>query len=377
MRVLITGGAGFIGTHLSRRLLAEDAQVSVLDNFSSQVHGQNAGLASDVASRVQLFKGDIRDRDLLSAALKDQKVVVHLAAETGTGQSMYQVTHYQEVNVGGTALLFDILVNDHSRSVRNVVVASSRAIYGEGAYECLKHGRVYPQARSAGDMKAGFFEPRCPMCSASCSVVPTDETAPLSPSSFYGLTKQVQEQMTLMFCRSLGISGYALRYQNVYGPGQSLTNPYTGILAIFSGLARSNDPINVFEDGRESRDFVYVEDVVEATLQCMRSDRAEQRAFNVGSGVRTSVSEVVDHIIRFFDSRSEVKVTGAFRQGDIRHNVADLSSISARFGYTPHWNFGDGLKEFLEWAVAQQAPRNARAYETSLKEMTARGLMHG
>lgn len=377
MRVLVTGGAGFIGTHLVRRLLRDGDAVAVLDNFSPQIHAGNATLPSDISGEIDLFRGDIRDRDLLKRALARQEVVVHLAAETGTGQSMYQVWQYESVNIGGTALLFDILVNEQDRTVQNVVVASSRAIYGEGAYDCPAHGRVFPASRSVEDMKAGSFELFCPRCGAQCTVAPTAEDAPLMPSSFYGLSKQVQEQMTLMFCRSLGIAGRALRYQNVYGPGQSLANPYTGILAIFSNLARAHAPINVFEDGKESRDFVYVDDAVQATVNAIRDPAGDQLALNVGSGVRTTVNQVVKEIVAFFDSRSTVSVTGAFRQGDIRHNIADLRAIEQRFGFSPKWDFPSGLRRFLEWAAAQPAAANRDAYKDSLAEMAARGLMHG
>jgi len=374
MRILITGGAGFIGTHLARRLLADGAEVTVFDSFSPQIHGTSEALAPDVAPHVRLVRGDVRDKDAFHAALENQETVVHLAAETGTGQSMYEVSRYTDVNLGGTALLMDYLVNSPNSKITKLVTASSRAIYGEGKYECLAHGTVYPNARLEADMKAGRFEPVCPQCALPCVSVPTDESSRLSPSSYYGLTKQVQEQMTLLFGRTRGVSAFALRYQNVYGPGQSLQNPYTGILAIFSNQARAGLPIYIFEDGQESRDFVYVDDVVEATARTLRPDTAGVEALNVGSGVRTTVSEVVREIVQFFGSASEVSVTGAFRLGDIRHNTADLALAEARLGYQPRWTFHDGLREFLTWAQMQDAP--AGRYEESLNELSAKGLMY-
>ena len=373
-RILITGGAGFIGLHLARRLLADGAEVTLFDSFSPQIHGSANRLPADLAPHVRLVRGDVRDKDVFHAALDGQETVVHLAAETGTGQSMYEVFHYTEVNLGGTALLMDYLVNSPQCKVAKIVTASSRAIYGEGKYECPAHGMVYPDARLEADMKAGRFEPVCPICAEPCVSVPTDESSPLSPSSYYGLTKQVQEQMTLLFGRTRGLSAFALRYQNVYGPGQSLQNPYTGILAIFSNQARAGKPITIFEDGEESRDFVYIDDVVDATWRAIRPDAAGVEALNVGSGVRTTVSEVVQEIVRFFGSASEVSVTGAFRLGDIRHNTADLARAEARLGYAPRWEFRDGLREFLTWASAQEAP--ASRYEESLNELSAKGLMH-
>ncbi len=375
MKVLITGGAGFIGSRLARRLVAEQCLVTVLDNFSPQIHGDARPLPADLKPVVRLIASDVRDPETVDEAIAGQDVIVHLAAETGTGQSMYEVRQYEDVNIGGTAVLFDRLVNSAHSTVKKVVVASSRAVYGEGSYTCPQHDLVYPSMRSANDMREGRFEPTCPQCGEVCVSVPTAESSRIDPSSFYGLTKQTQESMTLLFARTLGISGFALRYQNVFGPGQSLKNPYTGILAIFSNQARANKPIYIFEDGKESRDFVYIDDVVEATWRCIRPEATGVHAINVGSGQRTAVSEVVDEIVAYFGSTSSVTVTGQFRVGDIRHNVADLALARSVIGYEPQWSFRDGIRQFLEWAAAQ-APSEG-GYEASLKEMADKGLMHG
>jgi dTDP-L-rhamnose 4-epimerase len=374
MNVLITGGAGFIGTHLSRRLLREGCTVTILDNFLPQVHGASGALPADLRGEVELVTGDVRDGALLERALAGKEAVVHLAAETGTGQSMYEVVRYESVNIGGTASLLERLVNVPGSGVARVVVASSRAIYGEGKYRCAGHGTVFPEGRTTQDMKAGIFEPRCPHCGTIADMLPTDETAVLHPSSLYGLTKQVQEQMTLMYARTLGISGYALRYQNVYGPGQSLSNPYTGILAIFSSQARRNLPINIFEDGRESRDFVYIDDVVEATWRCIAREQQEVEAYNVGSGAATTVLELAREIVAFFGSSSETVVSGDFRSGDIRHNLADLTKVRQALGYEPQWRMKAGLAEFLRWA-GEEEPAALR-YRESLEEMKKIGLYH-
>jgi dTDP-L-rhamnose 4-epimerase len=375
MNMLVTGGAGFIGSQLTRRLLREGCNASILDNFSSQVHAGAQDLAPDLIGQVQLFRGDVRSQDLLSRALEKQDVIVHLAAETGTGQSMYEILRYQEANIGGTAAILDFLVNRPRTRVTRIVIASSRAVYGEGKYTCEEHGAVYPGPRLIEDLQAGQYEPRCPTCRATCVPEATSEDSPLKPLSFYGLTKQVQEQMVLMFAQTLGFSAYALRYQNVYGPGQSLHNPYTGILAIFSNLARSDSPIQVFEDGQESRDFVYVDDVVEATWRCVSADTESVESINVGTGQRTSVLQVAEEIVRFFGSKSKISVTGAFRQGDIRHNFAAIEKIRATVGFTPLFNFREGIKRFLTWADSQVAV--AARYESSLDEMRQRGLYHG
>jgi len=375
MKVLITGGAGFIGSNVARRLLKENYEITILDNFSEQIHGDNKSLVSDLQGKVRLIVGDVCDKTVFLGALAGQEVVVHLAAETGTGQSMYEVERYEEVNVKGTAILMDFLVNDKTSQVKKIVVASSRAIYGEGKYNCAQHGIIYPENRRTADMKEGRFEPLCPICGRDCQMVPTDEMSRINPSSFYGLTKQMQEQMALLFGRTLGIDAFALRFQNVYGPGQSLKNPYTGILAIFSNLARANEPIYVFEDGQESRDFVYIDDVADAVWRCVSPETHGVEVLNVGSGQPTTVLEVVQETIKFFNSSSEASVTGAFRDGDIRHNIADLTKATDVIGFVPQWTFVQGIQLFLSWANSQSVV--AGQYEESLKEMRDRGLMHG
>lgn len=374
LRVLITGGAGFIGSRVARKLLSLGCEVAILDNFSRQIHGDNTELPEDLRGSVQLFRGDVCDSSLCAKAMEGQQALIHLAAETGTGQSMYQVRHYTDVNISGTANLMELLLSG-KYPVQTLVTASSRAIYGEGGAYCPEHGVVYPNARNRATMEAGDFAPKCPLCGQSTIMAPTTEDAPLRPSSLYGITKQVQEQMTLLYAATLGINGFALRYQNVYGPGQSLKNPYTGILAIFSNQARANGPIYIFEDGEESRDFVYVDDVVEATCCCLEASPQKPVALNVGTGVAVSVNKVVRHIIEYYSSTSAVSVTGAFREGDIRHNCANVERLRATLGYQTKWNFEDGLHQFLEWTESQML--EACTYEQSLDEMREKGLMHG
>ena len=372
MNVLITGGAGFIGTHLTRALLAQGQQITILDNFLSQVHGGSENLAPDIAPHVRLVRGDVADKDTLRDALAGTECVVHLAAETGTGQSMYEVSRYERTNLGGSAALYELLARTAGNRVERVVVASSRAVYGEGAYSCESHGIVFPVSRSIEDKRRGYFDPLCPMCGSASVAVPTPENAPLQPSSFYGLTKQVQEQTAMLFGGALKIPTIALRYQNVYGPGQSLENPYTGILAIFSNLARMDKTIQVFEDGNESRDFVHVTDVVEATLACVTTNIDGCHSINVGSSRPTSVLEVAKEINAYFGSRSEVTVSGAFREGDIRHGMADLDLAWKLIGYVPQWTFNAGLRTFLDWAN-DFAP-NSTGYDKSLAELEEKGL---
>lgn len=375
LEILITGGAGFIGTQVARQLLNLGHQIVVLDSFLSQVHAGSHELPIDLKPHVRLIRGDVADRSTMLDAIDRVQCVIHLAAETGTGQSMYEVERYSRTNLTGTALLLDLMANGKAAAVEKLVVASSRSIYGEGAYRCPEHGLVYPNPRSSHKMQAGEFEPTCPLCNATVITIPTPETAPFAPSSFYGLTKQVQEQMILLMGGALGIPSVALRYQNVFGPGQSLSNSYTGILAIFSNLARQNRPIRIFEDGMESRDFVYIDDVVEVTCRAALEPLTGTQSINVGSGQRTSVLEVAREIVAFFNSNSEIKVTGEFRVGDIRHGCADITRLQQTLNYRPQWAFQPGLQKFLEWASEDTA--NSDGYDRSLNEMRSRGLMRG
>jgi dTDP-L-rhamnose 4-epimerase len=373
-KVLITGGAGFIGQRLAHSLLQQNSKVRILDNFSPQIHSAEA-LPSDLLGHVELIKADVRDRDAMRRALSGVDSVVHLAAETGTGQSMYEIERYFSVNVQGTAILLDLLQNeDCAKSLRSIVVASSRAVYGEGAYKCRTHGIIFPDQRGRERMSDGLFEPICPDCGSPVSLLPTPESAPFRPMSMYGLTKQVQEQAVLLFARTRGINGFGLRYQNVYGPGQSLKNPYTGILAVFSNLARQNQPIEIYEDGLESRDFVYIDDVVEATVRSINYPGQFVGGLNVGSGEATSVMTVAQEIKSFFSSESTIGVTGAFRMGDIRHNIADVSKLGQVLGFVPCVSFKQGLTNFLGWA-AGQVPEDKAAYLRSVSELAAKGLM--
>lgn len=375
MKVLITGGAGFIGSRLALRLADAGHAVCVFDNFLEQVHGpapEETHTYRKLANAATIVRGDVTDRAALEAALDGIEAVVHLAAETGTGQSMYAIERYNRVNIGGTALLLDILANA-PHCVRRVVVASSRALYGEGRYRTPDGSFVYPSHRAEADMQAGDFAVKYPGIGGELECVATHEDSKIHPSSVYGITKQVQEQLVMTVCPGIGIEGVALRYQNVYGPGQSLSNPYTGILSIFSNLIMQGKGINIFEDGRESRDFVYVDDVVEATVLSLTHPRAAGGVFNVGTGVAVSVMDVAQTLVRLFGAPVPIEVSGNFRAGDIRHNFADISRIRSTLGFEAAWSFERGIAELVLWA--RGSGPQASAYEESLSEMREKGLL--
>lgn len=372
--ILITGGAGFIGSNLALQLLSRGHRLRIMDNLSEQIHGDytNSPLYQSIIGKVEFIKGDVRERTDWEKCLAGQEIVVHLAAETGTGQSMYEIEKYVDVNIKGTGIMLDILANQE-HSIQKVVVASSRSIYGEGKYECKEHGVVYPSNREDKLLADAQFEPRCPTCREEVRLLFTDEESKIHPSSIYGITKQNQEQMVLVACKSIGIAAVALRYQNVYGPGQSLTNPYTGILSIFSTRLLNQNPINVFEDGKESRDFVYIDDVVAATIACIEKDVANHQVFNVGSGEVTSVAQVAAALKAAYQSEVEVSVSGDYRLGDIRHNVADISKARDILGFKPQVMFEEGIKRFSDWVKQQEVEEDK--YEASVEEMKRKGLM--
>lgn len=370
--VLISGGAGFIGSNLSLKLIEKGYHVTVLDNLSPQIHGdeENSPLYQSIKDKVTFIKGDVRNRADWLKAMEGQHKVIHLAAETGTGQSMYDVEKYIDVNCNGTGIFLDLLVNGNYE-IDKVVVASSRAIYGEGKYNCSEHGVVYPNERKDKDLANAEFEPKCPICNKELELKPTTEDSKIHPSSVYGITKQFQEQTILNVCGSMGIDAVALRYQNVYGPGQSLKNPYTGILSIFSTQILNGNNINIFEDGKESRDFVFIDDVVDATILALESN-ASGKSYNVGTGIGTSVIEVAENLNDIYDNTVEINISGNYRLGDIRHNVASLELTKKDLNFEPKVNFAQGCRKFGDWVKTQEVEEDR--YQKSIDEMKAKGL---
>jgi dTDP-L-rhamnose 4-epimerase len=375
--VLITGGAGFIGSRLALRLVDLGCAVRVLDTLSPQVHGAVPhGVEWLSSGPVEFIRGSVTSRADWERALEGVACVAHLAAETGTGQSMYEVARYNEVNSQGTALLFDVLAQQKTRTVARVVLTSSRSVYGEGRYKCSHCGLepAYPCSRSAEQLKAHRWEPGCPRCSNPLSAMATREVDMVRPASIYAATKYAQEDLVRIGCESLGL-GYAIfRLQNVYGEGQSLKNPYTGILSIFSTKLRRGLELPLFEDGEETRDFVHVDDVVEAlALGLIRPERIDC-VLNVGSGVGTSVRAVSMALAQALLGReAQIAVTGEYRLGDIRHNIADIAQLRERLGFVPRISLAEGLARFASWVQSQPLPEDL--LEKANQELKSRNLM--
>ncbi len=372
--ILITGGAGFIGSNLALQLISKGYNITVLDNLSPQIHGENPEFSSplytSIKDKVKFIKGTVTSKNDWTTALEEQDAIVHYAAETGTGQSMYEIQKYVDVNINGTAIMLDLLANT-KHQVKKIVIASSRSIYGEGKYINERGESVYPKHRTSDYMDKGDFEVKYPN-SKKLTLAATDEDSKIHPSSVYGITKQNQEQMIMTVCPTLGIAPVAFRYQNVYGPGQSLKNPYTGILSIFSTQIKNNNGINIFEDGKETRDFVYIDDVVAATILGIEKEEANNEVFNVGTGVATDVITVANSLIKNYGVDVPVKISGNYRLGDIRHNYADLTKITNKLGFKPKFTFEEGLKQFTNWVNTQEVEKDN--YAKAIEEMKAKGL---
>ena len=375
-KVLITGGAGFIGSNVALKLIAKGIDVTVLDNLSPQIHGDNPEVTSplyqSIKGKVRFVKGTVTSRDDWRKVLDGVDAVLHLAAETGTGQSMYEIEKYVNVNIGGTAILLDILTNEKT-DVKRVVVAESRAIYGEGRYWSDElNAFEYPDERPEETMSKGDFEVKYPGCLEPLKLVGTTEDSKIHPGSVYGITKQVQGQLVHMVCQSIGIESVSFRYQNVYGPGQSLSNPYTGILSIFSTRIKNGNGINIFEDGKETRDFVYIDDIADATILGLTVPGVSGNAFNIGTGVATDVLNVANTLKKYYGIDVPITVSGNYRLGDIRHNFADITKARKLLGFEPRWSFDKGIEQFCRWVDSQ--PIQQDNYEASIEEMKQKGL---
>ncbi|MCM8768788.1 MAG: SDR family NAD(P)-dependent oxidoreductase [Candidatus Omnitrophica bacterium] len=379
-RILVTGGAGFIGSHLVDALIQKGNQVTVFDNLDRQVHPR--GLPNHFNLRSTFIRGDVRNRQALKEVVCQADAVVHLAAAVGVGQSQYQIAHYVESNIQGTANLLDILVNEKHR-VKKLLVASSMSIYGEGLYRCRQCGRVKPELRKGPQEIEGStdrekvrisrsdWEPKCPRCGGEIKAIPTPEDTPLIANSIYAISKKEQEEMALLIGKTYGLPVVALRFFNVYGPRQSLSNPYTGVTAIFLSRVKNNHPPVVYEDGQQTRDFIWVGDVVQACLLCLENEKADFQVFNVGTGKPVAIGQMAELIIQLLKKKLTPEITYTFRKGDVRHCFADTTQIRKALGFQAKTPLREGLLKLAGWARKVEAKDR---FEQAAKELKEKGL---
>jgi dTDP-L-rhamnose 4-epimerase len=371
-KILVTGGAGFIGSFLVDALLARGHQVRIYDALVPQVHGSEQTMPDYVNPEAEFVRGDVRDRDLLDRALDGVDIVYHLAAAVGVGQSMYEIQYYTEVNTLGGAVLLDLLANT-KHQVRKMIVASSMSIYGEGQYECGGCGTVFPRLRPQAQLTGRDWEMKCPGCGQDVRSVATDEDKPLFPTSIYAITKRDHEEMFLSTGRAYDIPAVALRFFNTYGPRQALSNPYTGVMAIFSGRLLNYKPPVIYEDGKQSRDFIHVSDIVQGLLLAMDRPEADNEVFNLGTGTSTSIGEVAELLIeQLADGDIEPQVLHQFRAGDIRHCYADITKARRLLGFEPRVSLQEGMVDLLAWVKEQTA---VDRFEQVEKELSAKALV--
>ena len=376
-KIMVTGGSGFIGAEIVNQLQSIGGwDITVLDAMTEQIHGKDwrqSYLYKTIEGKCRFIKGSVCDLPTVQDAIRDCEVILNLAAETGTGQSMYQINQYNETNVMGTSnLLQAISLAGKESKVKKIILSSSRSVYGEGKYECPKCGVIFPNGRSKEKLLAGDFNFYCPNCGEKMTLLPTAEDSAIKPASLYAYTKYAQEMMLRTMCPAMGIDYTIFRFQNVYGVGQSLKNPYTGILSVFSTLMLENKPVNIFEDGLESRDFVNVRDIARGVIDSIECEASNGETINLGSGINTSVIEIAEILKKHYGSTSELKVTGDFRIGDIAHNKADISRAQSILGFSPTITLDDGFKEFCSWVVGQD--KDNSGYERSLFEMEKAGM---
>jgi dTDP-L-rhamnose 4-epimerase len=348
-----------------------------MDNLSPQIHGAvPSNLNWLQQSSIEFYRGSVTRREDWIRALNGVDAVVHLAAETGTGQSMYEVARYNRINSQGTALLFDVMSNLEKTAVRRVVLASSRSVYGEGAYVRYDDDseRVYPSGRSAAQLSRHHWEHTCSRTGKPLKAVATRESDWVRPCSIYAVTKSSQEELVRVGCEALGIGYFIFRLQNVYGEGQSINNAYTGILSIFSTLIRQGQELPIFEDGKESRDFIHVSDVAEIIMQSLLVPDAINGVLNVGSGVGTSVFDVAAILSEAMGVNPNIRITGHYRIGDIRHNFADIEKLRGWMGGTPRISLKEGIQRFADWVVRQPLPEE-NLLERANQKLIDRKLM--
>lgn len=367
--ILVTGGAGFIGSHLVDKLITQGYKVRILDNLTPQVH-QNR-IPSYLNQKAELLKGDVTNLKDIREAVDGIDAIFHEAAVVGVGQSMYEIEHYIYNNTLGTAKLLDFLVNNKHK-VRRILVASSMSAYGEGLYKCDKCGQVRPPLRTDEQMSQRKWELICPNCRRILKPVGIPENQPFNCNSVYAVTKQSQEDMVMIFGKAYGIPTTALRYFNVYGPRQSLSNPYTGVAAIFLSRLKNSNPPVIYEDGLQTRDFISVYDIADANVLCLENKEAFGKVFNLGTGNPVSIKMVAEILAKLLGKNRTPQIEEKFRSGDVRHCTADISLIKNTLGWKPKWNFEEGIKDLIEWGEKEEA---RDLFDKASKELKSKGLL--
>jgi dTDP-L-rhamnose 4-epimerase len=370
-KVLVTGGAGFIGSHLVDGLLEEEYDVRVFDNLDPQVHPSRK-IPDYLTKDAEFVLGDVRDRNALEKAMKDVRFIFHEAAAVGVGQSMYDILRYTDINTLGCATLLDILVNSPNKCEK-IIVASSMSIYGEGKYKCKEHGIIFPKLRPTEQLSRREWGMKCPKCVKDVESLPTDEDKPLYPTSIYAINKRDHEEMVISTGVAYKIPAVALRYFNVYGSRQALSNPYTGVMAIFSSRILNDNPPFINEDGLQTRDFIHVKDIVKANILSLKSEKANYNVFNVGSGQPLTILGIADKLIEILGKKDKIKpiIAKKFRAGDIRHCYSDTSKIKKLLGFGNLVDFDKGFSELIDWVSKQKADDH---FDLAQKELEKRGL---
>lgn len=370
MKVLVTGGAGFIGSYIVDELVKKGYDVVVFDNLDRQVH-LSGELPDYFNKKAKFIKGDVRDYDSFKKAILDAEIIFHEASAVGVGQSQYEIKKYVDVSIGGTANLLDILVNE-KHNVKKLLVAASMSSYGEGKYECGKCGIVRPELRAEKEMRGGDWEPKCPECKGDINPVPTDETAKQNCNSIYALTKKAQEDMCIIIGKTYNIPAVALRCFNVYGPRQSLSNPYTGVAAMFMSRIKNDHSPVVYEDGLQTRDFISVHDVVRASIMAMESKKADYKVFNVGSGAPLTIKSIAEVLADLYGKKIKPDITNKFRKGDVRHCYADIGLIKKELGFQPKVSFQEGMRELIEWS---RKTESVDKFDDAVAKLKEKGLV--
>ncbi len=370
MRVLITGGAGFIGSHTADMLLAAGHQVRILDLLDPQIHGCSETFPDYLDRRIECRRGDVRNLETVQSALDEIDAVFHFAAETGVGQSMYDLQSYVDTNCVGTATVLEAIIKS-KRRLNRFVLASSRAVYGEGSYCCAQHGTVHPPVRPREQLEAGDFSPHCPICSSLLDSVPTGEDTPPVPVSVYGWTKKHQEDLCLYAAETFQIPTVILRYFNVYGSRQSLKNPYTGVVTVFYNRILAGKPAFLYERGSPIRDFVHVNDVARANLLALDAAIRTHAVINIGSGQSVTIADIANTLANTMGRDAAFVSNTEFRVGDIFACVANLERANRLLGYEPRTSLDAGMKEFALWAHTQHATDE---YDVTVEQLTRHGL---